>query len=110
MENEYRTLYTATPSPGEPIRGMVTYDIPDHLPTETELEDALRSLHNGRAPGPSGMSVEALKKWHSEREINPRPWTIIQQLVAHTFATGVVPTRARTNTLVLIPKPEPGQF
>jgi len=47
MEHEYRTLYMATPSPGEPIRGRVNYVIPDQPPTETELEDALRSLHNG---------------------------------------------------------------
>jgi len=110
MEKEYCALYTAATPPGDPIRGMVTYTIPDHPPTDDELEEALRSLHNGHAPGPSGMTVEALKQWHGERADNPRPWSIIQQLVAHAFATGVVPTRARTNTLVLIPKPEPGQF
>jgi len=110
MEAEYRALYTATAQPGEPIRGMVTYIIPDQPPNDDELEGALRSLHSGRAPGPSGMTVEALKKWHEERDANPRPWAIIQQLVAHAFSTGVVPSRARANTLVLIPKPEPGQF
>ncbi len=39
----------------------------------------------------------------------PAPWYLIIQLVQHAFTTGVVPTCARSNTLVLIPKPEPGQ-
>jgi len=41
METEYRELYTATTQPGEPIQGMVTYNIPDHHPNDDELESAL---------------------------------------------------------------------
>jgi len=85
-----------------------TYNIPDQPPTKDEVET--QSLHNGHAPGPSGMTIEALKKWHAEWEALPHPWAIIQQLVTHTFTTGIVPTQAWTNTLVLIPKLEPGQF
>jgi len=69
----------------------------------------LKMLHIGQAPGASGMRVEDLKRWHAEREATPAPWYLIIQLVQHAFTTGVVPTCAQSNTLVLIPKPEPGQ-
>ncbi len=55
------------------------------------------------------MSVEDIKRWYAEQETNPNPWLLTIQLVQHAFQTGVVPTQARANTLVLIPKPEPGQ-
>jgi len=107
---EYRTLYTRQPTPpGESIRGMVTYPVADKVPDEAEIIIALRSLRSGRAPGPSGMTVEDLKKWYTDRETQPAPWLLLLQLVTHAFQTGIVPTRARSNTLVLIPKPEPGQ-
>jgi len=56
------------------------------------------------------MTVEALKHWHAEREEFPIPWDLIRRLMDHAFTTSVVPTRARANTLVLIPKPGLGQF
>ena len=55
------------------------------------------------------MTVEDLKRWYANREAQPEPWNLVVQLVQHAFQTGVVPTRARSNTLVLIPKPEAGQ-
>jgi len=55
------------------------------------------------------MTVEDLKRWLTNKDTNPTPWLLVVQLVQHAFQTGVVPTRARSNTLVLIPKPEAGQ-
>jgi len=55
------------------------------------------------------MRVKDLKCWFVERETVPAPWLLVIQMVQHAFQTGVVPTCARSNTLVLIPKPEPGQ-
>jgi len=109
IAKEYRDLYTCRPPEGEPIRGMVSFSIPDEIPNEEEMASALRSLRSGRAPGPSGMTVEDLKKWHAARETNLAPWLLMLWLVTHAFQTGVVPTRVRSNTMVLIPKPEPGQ-
>ena len=106
---EYQALYTRQEPPGEPIRGLVTYAISDATPGGEEIATVLRTLHNGRAPGASGMRVEDLKRWYAEREVTPAPWYLIIQLVQHAFTTGIVPTCARSNTLVLIPKPEPGQ-
>jgi len=106
---DYHELYSRQDPPGEPIRGMVSFDIPDNVPDNNEIEKALKTLRNGRAPGASGMKVEDLKRWFNERETAPAPWSLVTQMVQHAFRTGVVPTRARSNTLVLIPKPEPGQ-
>ena len=102
-------MYTRQEPPGEPIRGLVTYAISYATPGGEEIATALRTLHNGWALGASGMRVEDLKRWYAEREVTPAPWYLIIQLVQHAFTTGIVPTCARSNTLVLIPKPEPGQ-
>jgi len=69
---EYRALYTQQHiPPGNPIRGMVTFDISDEVPDELEIVVALCSLHLGRAPGPSGMTIKDLKKWYAEWETHP---------------------------------------
>jgi len=109
IEREYRTLYTRQEPPGEPLRGHVTFTIADEIPEPSEIESALATLRNGRAPGASGMKVENIKKWHADKDHTPEPWDIIVKIVQHAFQTGVVPTRARSNTLVMIPKPEAGQ-
>jgi len=109
IDRDYRALYTEQTPPEEPVRGLVTFNIPDETPAEDEIIMAMKTLRSGRAPGASGMSVEDIKRWYAERETNPSPWLLTIQLVQHAFQTGVVPTRARANTLVLIPKPEPGQ-
>jgi len=110
MGKEFSELYKQQTPYGDPIRGMVSYDVPDGVPDMAEIQEALKGLKNGRAPGASGMSVEDIKRWASEQEQTPEPWNLVVGLVQHAFRTGVVPTRARSNTLVLIPKPEPGQM
>jgi len=107
--NDYRQLYSRQDPLGKPIRGLVTFDIPDGIPDAAEIGMALKTLRNGQAPGTSGMKAEDLKRWASEQEETPAPWLLVVQLVQHAFQTGVVPTHAHTNTLVLIPKLEPGQ-
>jgi len=109
IEKEYRALYTNQPPEGEPICGMVSFPISDKVPEDEEIAVALQSLRSGHAPGPSGMTMEDLKKWYTNRVTTPAPWMLVLQLVTHAFQTGIVPTRVRTNTMVLIPKPEPGQ-
>jgi len=94
IRREYQALYTRQEPPGEPIRGLVTYAISDATPGGEEIATVLKTLHNGRAPGASGMRVEDLKRWHAECEVTPAPWYLIIQLVQHAFATGVVPTCA----------------
>jgi len=74
------------------------------------MQETLKGLKNGRAPGASGMSVEDIKKWASEHEQTLTPWNLVVELIQHAFWTGVVPMWARSNTLVLIPKPEPSQM
>jgi len=55
------------------------------------------------------MRVEDLKQWHANKGTTPEPWNLTIQLVQHAFQTRIVPTQARLNTLVMIPKPEAGQ-
>jgi len=110
MGKEFQELYTPRPSPGEPIRGLTTFNIPDMVPDHDEIMAAAETLRNGRAPGASGMRTEDIRRWAIEYDDNPEPWNIVVHLVRHAFRTGVVPTRARASTLVLIPKPEPGQM
>jgi len=109
MGQEFRDLYTYHPLPGEPVRGLVSFTLPDDVPDD-KIAATLKSLKTGRAPGASGMSTKDLKCWLATREQDPIPWDITLQLVCHAFSTSMVPTRARSRTLVLIPKPEPGQM
>jgi len=106
---DYHNLYAWQEPPGEPIRGLVSFDIPDGILDGKEIGSAVKTLRNGRAPGASGMKVKDLKRWFAEREATPAPWLLVVEIVQHAFLTGMVPTRAWSNTLVLIPKPEPGQ-
>jgi len=109
IETDFRALYVQRAPPGEPIRGLVMFQIPDNVPDQDEIAKCTKMLRSGRAPGPSGMTVEDLKRWYMDREAQLEPWNLVVQLVQHAFQTGMVPTQARSNTLVLIPKPEAGQ-
>jgi len=107
--HDYKALYTCQKLPGKPLCGLVSYVIPDTIPDNAEIGTAVQMLRNGFAPSASSMKVEELKEWHATHEMTPTPWWLVIELVQHAFQTGVVPMRARSNTLVLIPKPEPGQ-
>jgi len=88
---------------------MVSFPISDEVPEDEEIAVALQSLRSGHTPGPSGMTMEDLKKWYTNRVTTRAPWMLVLQLITHAFKTGIVPTWVRTNSMVLIPKPEPGQ-
>jgi len=94
---------------GKPIQGMVAYTVSNEVPGREEIALALWSLQSGCTLGPSSMMVKDLKMWHTNHETKPEPWYLILHLVTHAFQTGIVPTQVRSNTMVLIPEPEPGQ-
>jgi len=77
MGKEFKELYTSRPSPGEPIRGLVTYTIPDMIPDHEEIMAAAESLQTRQAPGASGMRVEDIRRWAIEYDDNPQPWLIV---------------------------------
>jgi len=89
---------------------MVNYTIPDTILDKEEILEAMKTLWMGCALGASSMTIKNIKRWAAEWEGQPTLWTLVAGLVQHAFQTGVVPTWAWTNTLVLIPKPEPSQM
>jgi len=109
IDRDYRNLYMQQEPPSEPIRGLVSYDIPDNIPDGDKIGSAVKTLRNRRAPGASGMKVKDLKRWFAKWEATLAPWLLVVERVQHACLTGMVPTRAWSNMLVLIPKPEPGQ-
>jgi len=48
--NKFRELYAPQPSPGDPLRGMVTFNIPDHILDQAEILAAANTLCPGCAP------------------------------------------------------------
>jgi hypothetical protein len=75
----------------------------DTSPTEQKIISAVKLLRNGKAPGPSGMRAEQLKKWLEDRE-NSEEWRDLVDVAQECFRTGVVPQQLKFSTLVLIPK------
>ena len=57
-------LYRQVPPPGEGIPVHVAkHDIDDSVPTEDEIEAAVKKLRRTRAGGPSGLRAEDIKGW-----------------------------------------------
>ena len=57
-------LYSYVPPPGKNISISVQpFPVDDSVPTEDEIEWAVKRLHNNRSGGPSGMWTENLKRW-----------------------------------------------
>ena len=60
-------LYSYVPSPGENILVTVTpVEVDDLVPTEDELEEAVKKLRRNRPGGASGMHAEHLIGWLTE--------------------------------------------
>ena len=60
-------LYLQVPPPGDNIPISVESFQVEHLvPTEDEMEWAVRQLRNNRSGGPLGMRAEHLKRWLAE--------------------------------------------
>ena len=105
---EYRTLFSAIASSGDPLPIHVPpANINDDPPTEDEILTALKHMRRGKVPGPSGMRVEDLLRWHDEV---PAAWALVLSLVESAFSEGLVPYAFCLGILVLIPKDEPGKF
>jgi hypothetical protein len=109
VTTEYANLYTQEAPPGEPVPVMVhPFDVPDHVPTEDEVEDAVKRLRRGKAPGPSGIRADHLKEWlaaaRREQDPDSTNWTTLVNLVKHCFHTGELPTELARSTMVLLPK------
>ena len=70
-------------------------DIEVGIPTETELETAVKGLKGGIAGGPPGMHAEDLKWWIQEatRKKEPvrRQWELLVRLVQRTSGGGTPP-------------------
>ena len=57
-------VYRQVPSPGEGIPIHVErQNIDDSVPTEDEIEAAVKKLRRNRAGGPSGIRAEDIKGW-----------------------------------------------
>jgi hypothetical protein len=115
--NEFKTLYKATQSPGNPITTHVDsqFTVNDTLPTENEIANAVRNLKNGKAPGHSGIHAEHLKELlkQATREQEATDderngWEQLCHTIQEIFATGIIPREMTWSILVLIPKPSGG--
>ena len=59
------TLYSRIPPPGDNIPVTIEpFTVENGVPTEAEIEWAVKRLRNNRAGGPPRMRAEDLKGWH----------------------------------------------
>ncbi len=97
-------LYTGRTPPGEPLPINVDpAPIPDGVPTDSEVRDAVGELTNGRSGGASRMRAEHMKEWLQgiRREEDPKTaignqgagdaWRLLMRLVAAVWETGTIP-------------------
>ena len=138
IEQEYGALFSKDESlnkVGEPPPNPVGegFAISDEVPHEDEIRAApLGPMRNGKAPGPTGIRVEDVKRWATaarkvetvwhrqgepeEPEIDKETfgaalhWSVVVDMVQEIFQFGDVPLEFSQAALVLIPKQEPGKF
>ena len=61
---EREKLYSRVPPPGDTIPVTIEpFEVEDGVPSEAEVEWAVKRLRNNRAGGPSRMRAEDLKGW-----------------------------------------------
>lgn len=105
---EYRALFSAIAPSGDSLPIHVQpAQINDGPPDEDEILVALKHMRRGKVPGPSGMRVEDLLRWHHEV---PKAWSLVLSIVDSAFSEGRVPYAFWLGILVLIPKDEPAKF
>jgi hypothetical protein len=110
-------LYTRRTPSGEPLPiNIDPAPIPDGVPTNSEVQEAMGELTNGRSGGASKMRVEHMKEWLQgiRREEDPKTaignqgagdaWRLLMRLVAAVWKTGTIPQQLRWIIVVLIPK------
>lgn len=113
IEQEYGALYAKPAAPtGEMIPlGRVRrqqFRVPDGIPDDAEIRAAAKRLRRGKAPGPTGLTVDHLRDWEADND--PSKWEKVVELIQFMFETGEAPSAFKIGTLVLIPKAEVGKY
>lgn len=67
--------------------------------SSAEIEDAIRAMQNGKAPGPDGYPVEFFKKF-SEQLV-----PLLQEMFAESKANGTLPKTLTEASIILLLKP-----
>jgi len=108
ITTEYQALFRVRPLLGDPLPIHVQpAEICDNPPDEAEILTALKRMHHGKVPGPSGICLEDVLCWHDEV---PEAWSIVVSLIQQAFAEGAVPYAFWLGIFVLLCKDEPGKF
>lgn len=96
----YSALYSARTSPDDPI--PVRYFPSLNLDDKVEILAAVRLLRAGKAPGPSGLKVDDLKRWAAQPDA--ADWRHLADLAQQFFTTGRLLRKLCYSILVVIPK------
>ena len=124
---EQTDLYRRVPPPGENIPVNVDpTNIDDSVPTEDEVEEAVKKLWRNRSGGPSGIRAEHVKGWlaaarrggmaeeqgktkTAAEEEGEDLWGKVVELTQTAFREGNLAEEATWQTMVMIPKGK-GEF
>jgi hypothetical protein len=110
---EHIQLYTKEEPQGPPIHVVVApFNVPDDVPSEDEITEAVCHLKRGKAPGPSKMQADHVKAWladaYREEDPNPTNWGLLVDLIQHSYQTGEFPAKMVWALVVLLPKDSGG--
>ncbi len=107
-------LYGRVASQGDPIPIHVNKaDIPDNIPSDRELREAMRALQNGRAAGTTGLQAEHIKVWLSDAVRKEEEesdiglgykWQVFVKMMQAVWEHGSVPKQMRWEIIILLPK------
>ena len=122
-------MYSRVTPPGDTIPVTIEpFEVEDGVPSEAEVEWAVKRLQNNRAGGPSRMRAEDLKGWlaaarrdETEREKQVKDggdrggereckteaeghWGRVVELIQMAFRDGELAEEATWQAVVLIPK------
>ncbi len=94
---------------------MQPFDIPDGIPSDSEIRGVVRGLQNGRAAGAMGLQAEHIKVWLQDVEMEEDcaahaghgdKWRIFLRLIQSIWERGSVPKQMTWEIIVLLPKGE----
>jgi hypothetical protein len=96
FQQEYKTLYAAVTPTEPPISTYTTYNINNSPPEETKIIQALKKMRLNRSLGPSGTTINILRKGQYNATENQVPTIIknmgkIVEIVQLTFQEGDIP-------------------
>ena len=82
--------------------------VSDDVPTELEVDLAVRGMKYGRSGGPSGMRSGDLKVWRKgenrDKEPEGRRWELAVRLMQVIFRDGTMPLKIAWVKMLLAPK------